>query len=454
MKKAFIIGALLLLITSILIYSCKKNQDLTTTVYTENATNGIVPSDMLKAAKEWHASQTEMPGLLSINTTKSKGILTPLWDNAKLVVQSNGISVIIVPTANSKFASTSLGVVRKFAFQMKGTKILSGKIIEVYGKKNYIAENKDNLIEYYTNGQTKNFSLSIIEYDVNYKYLNNAKYENGVKINCTVRVSLNPNINSTNAQAVTATEGCTDWYLITWYSDGSITSDYLFSDCGGGSGEGYGGDDGSGGGSGTPTSPPNNDNGNGKAEIQEITKNVNNPCISGTLNTVISSNLSNNITNILYNTFGGTQDFNINFIDGSLNDYMKDGSTTSYLYSNGRMDFTVTLNTDVLPDASKEYTAATIYHEILHAYLSTAGTPPGTGLQHIAMANDYVSKLTAALMTAFPNLSLLDAQALSWGGLQDTPAFDAIGASDPTLYNNLKAINSQYRVNSKGTPCN
>lgn len=50
----------------------------------------------------------------------------------------DGTSVIIVPTGRSKLGSTTLDMVRKFAFQMDGTKIFSGNIIKIYGKKDYI----------------------------------------------------------------------------------------------------------------------------------------------------------------------------------------------------------------------------------------------------------------------------------------------------------------------------
>lgn len=226
---------------------------------------------------------------------------------------------------------------------------------------------------------------------------------------------------------------CTEWVYI-----GSTCQTYCSNSSGGGGG-GY-------------SEPGNNDDNDGIAEIKEIIDAVTNACLKSTLNTVISSSLSNNITNILYNTFGGTTDFNIKFADNSLNDDMKDGNTSTTIFTNGRMDFTVTLNTDILPGASKEYTAITIYHEILHAYLRSGGMASGAGLQHNTMANSYVSGLISSLLSAFPTLDPLDAKALAWGGLQDTPAYDSIRVNHPAEYDDLRVRNSQHRANTKGTP--
>lgn len=199
--------------------------------------------------------------------------------------------------------------------------------------------------------------------------------------------------------------------------------------------------------------PYNNEDNDNIAEPKDITNRVDNLCLSATLNAAISNNLSNTITDILHNTFGAQADFNINFLDDNLNDPLKDAKTTPFLYSNGRIDFNVTLNTGVLPSASKEYTAVTIYHEIVHAYLRTLGVT-GQNLQHIVMTEQYVSKLESALQSMFPNLSNLDAKALSWGGLMDTPAWTKFKEDHPADAQNLEVVNAQHRVRTTGTPCN
>ncbi len=252
---------------------------------------------------------------------------------------------------------------------------------------------------------------------------------------------------------------CINYYLVEYHNGIAVGWTYLYSICSGGceqtrfiNNEEYPLTAGCGGGGGGGNNS-NNDDGDNIAELLQILDGVNNQCLKATLNQVISSNLNNSITDILHNTFGATDDFNINFIDAGLNNPMKDGNTSTLRWPSGRLDFEITLNTEVLPDASKEYTAATIYHEITHAYLTTTGVATGTGLQHIAMANNYVTKLTSSLISAFPGLDPLDAKALAWGGLQGTPAFDSIQINHPTEYTDLLVRNSQHRVSTKGTPC-
>lgn len=69
------------------------------------------------------------------------------------------------------------------------------------------------------------------------------------------------------------------------------------------------------------------------------------------------------------------------------------------------------------------------------------------------MAINYVIKLTNSLLSAFPSLDPIDAKALSWGGLQNTNAFDSIRSNHPLEYDDLRSRNAQHRIHSKGTPC-
>lgn len=198
--------------------------------------------------------------------------------------------------------------------------------------------------------------------------------------------------------------------------------------------------------------PNNNDDNDGVAEAKDITDDIDDDCLKGTLNHVISSGLGNSITDILHNTFGGTIDFNLRFHDSDFNDVMKDGKTTPIVWSSSRMDFDINLNTETFSNASKEFTAATIYHEILHAYLRSNGIIGD--LQHNTMANDYTLKLANSLLSAFPNLDSTDAKALAWGGLEGTPAYDSIMTNHPSEFTDFQRRSSNHRTSDKGTKCN
>jgi hypothetical protein len=198
--------------------------------------------------------------------------------------------------------------------------------------------------------------------------------------------------------------------------------------------------------------PPNNDDWDGFVEAQTIDNKIQNPCLSGTFTLVASSSLNNFITDVLTTTFGETGDFNIEIKDEILNNLLKDAVTTAQPYSNGRIDFLIKLNSEVLPDASKEYTGATIYHEILHAYLRTKGIK-GDLIQHNILANEYADKLKDAIINAFPSIDPIDAKALAWGGLHETAAYDSIRTNHPTEFADLQSRNAKHRVSTSGTPC-
>lgn len=201
------------------------------------------------------------------------------------------------------------------------------------------------------------------------------------------------------------------------------------------------------------TDPTNNDDNDNDPEIKDIVKEIDDTCLSATLDAAIIDGLSNNITDLLKNTFGEKSDFNLKFVDEPLNNMMKDGTTRAFMWQNGRLDITVILNTEVLPDASKEFTTATIYHEIIHAYLRTKGVEDKI-TQENTIANTYQLQIKSALMSLFPSLDPTEATALSWGGLSDTTAWSIYQTANPTDALNLLSLNAQHRVLTKGTGCN
>ena len=59
------------------------------------------------------------------------------------------------------------------------------------------------------------------------------------------------------------------------------------------------------------------------------------------------------------------------------------------------------------------------------------------------------------LQTMFPNMTDTDAQALAWGGLSDTTAWQSLMTSNPTLANGILNTNQQYKnaTGTSGTRC-
>lgn len=202
------------------------------------------------------------------------------------------------------------------------------------------------------------------------------------------------------------------------YCKWMISGEYVGSECqSSGNDGGYnrgsgntGGQEGGGSGSG-------GDNSN-----KEIIDSVKNPCLKASLSLAISNGVNNQITGYMNSTFGTSSQKNLTFYQSSTLASQDEGITNGSQY-----DINIYLNSNTLPSYSKEYTIATIYHEVLHAYLNSLFQPNSNGQtfinipnQHEYMATNYVTVISSALTSKFPEISSYDAWGLAWGGLQET----------------------------------
>lgn len=242
---------------------------------------------------------------------------------------------------------------------------------------------------------------------------------------------------------------CTDWYVNGSYYYTScggayICGQYYYQACddsGGGGGGGYGG---GGGGSG----------GNGSAVISDITNNLLNPCLTNTY-TAATIKIQNGVTTILNSTFGVDDALNLAIQESTSMSNSVDGDHSGSR-SGGIFNGTVTLNANILPNASKEYIVATLYHEILHCYLTANLLAKSELAQHEYMVQSYINTMKLSLMTLFSNLDPDTAEALCWGGLQDTAAWNTILTTDPTRAASIITKNQQHRYHNTtgaGTGC-
>jgi hypothetical protein len=134
------------------------------------------------------------------------------------------------------------------------------------------------------------------------------------------------------------------------------------------------------------------------------------------------------------------------------NDMITDATT---IYNQNTNTYEVTLNTNVMENASKEYVAVTIMHEIIHAYMSAYwGTVRNNDTQHPLMVECYFINLMAnSLESLFPNLSQYpgDAMALAWYGFDQTPSWNNFTILEKLAMQN---INDAHKNRTNGTaPC-
>lgn len=160
------------------------------------------------------------------------------------------------------------------------------------------------------------------------------------------------------------------------------------------------------------------------------------PCAQGVLKEIPNVNLK--AQEMINKIFNVSATLNLKFIpDPSLPD-QTDGETTC----GGSGEFfncTVRLNPKMLTSATKDFIAATIVHETVHAYINykRQTLDPATFKQqfpiyaeyignnaaHNEMAVNYVSIMAEMLMARNSRLTRSTAEALSWGGLQKTTAW-------------------------------
>ena len=198
--------------------------------------------------------------------------------------------------------------------------------------------------------------------------------------------------------------GCTLYYLVTYYDDGSIDREFVGSQCD------YGNDcqttigisEGSdiikvncvGGGSG---------GGSGNEDIAKIINDITDPCLKALISRLqYADKLTNIIGGILQNVFGNNDKVILNFSqdDNLKNKEGKDTYGQSYRDNNGV--YQTKLNARLLNnDFSEERQTLTIMHEILHDYFFTQlNIYPN---DHTFMLK-YIYQMTTSLEDLYPQL--------------------------------------------------
>ena len=150
--------------------------------------------------------------------------------------------------------------------------------------------------------------------------------------------------------------------------------------------------------------PPNNsgggnsgggNNSEGKQEDNIIDK-LNNPCAKALL--AKAPNLNNDIAKILRETFGTNNNINVTFKEkNSLRGTTTSGETTRLKSSEGIIDIEIGLNPDILNSATKEYILATMYHEVIHAFLRVELAKLGESAFYKKYPNSFIHNGTGLL---------------------------------------------------------
>lgn len=167
--------------------------------------------------------------------------------------------------------------------------------------------------------------------------------------------------------------------------------------------------------------------GNSSSSPQEIIDMLTDPCLSKILKDVTNSNMSGVVKDIL-KSLGENPNIEVTFQQVHLNGDPAHGNSagTFTRYPNGFVTYsgTVTLNTSVLENSSREMYAGVMIHEAIHSYfrVTTGSDEALTGLDHDVMAKSYIAPMASFLSNLY-GISLFDASAIAWKGLNGTKAY-------------------------------
>lgn len=238
---------------------------------------------------------------------------------------------------------------------------------------------------------------------------------------------------------------------------GSISYQYCWSEYvgtggggGGSTGGGGGGSGGSGSGDGTPPNcdglpvaramrtqcaagwePSGGGSGVGTATHPTVsvlsvnTDSLSNPCLKGVVELIGASGHQSFLSGLYHQFFGSGNDaFKIAYkqdtaLTGASGNPVAAHSDPDTL-ANGTVQWTITLNPNLLKNASKEYIATVVFHELTHAYISFRFPANNTlTQQHQFIFDRWVPSIARAVKELYPGQQDSDYVAMALQGLED-----------------------------------
>ncbi|GEM_PF-2574508 len=192
---------------------------------------------------------------------------------------------------------------------------------------------------------------------------------------------------------------------------------------------------------------------------------VTKPCMNDALRKALGKGAKGKVKALMDSTFLVNSSVNVDFyyyaIPVGNRSYGADAYTGPS--ANNPNHQLIVFNEDRLGNASQEYKVATIYHEVLHAYLAVLVNRDTDGNliitnAHEDMVNNYIRMMAADLRGLFPNMDESDAHKLAMGGLQGTTRYSLLSqAQKADIYNTNIAYSTKPGpgvVGSQGSYCN
>ncbi len=310
------------------------------------------------------------------------------------------------------------------------------------------------------------FDQRIIQFDGSIKVLNSTysfayelNFKNGIKKYTKFLKSFGK-YKSVNKVKSNWDGGCIDWFYVTYYDDGSVTWQYLYTQCGfcepnfflpidneemqikilcsGGGGGGV--------------NPSGNDP---YFLVRSIFSNLTDSCLKRAYDNMMGIGIDNDLNDMIREAFGESKKINLIISQSPAPIYDDDftelaGDSYTNYSNESEATVTVRLNLPFLQYASLELISATIYHEALHGYLRVVSGVTGNESQHNRMAESaYLNKFEASLRKIYPNSSSVDFSSLKWFGLGKTNSFVSLSEIEKQ---NIRQKIYEYKTGT-GTGC-
>lgn len=137
---------------------------------------------IIESAKLWHFQNLD-------KKKPKERQLSPIWDDSWLELSTSGKELLVVPAKENKVNNTRVTIRRVFIFDASEGTISDGRIVELIGHDYNVWENLIFLVKNYDRDVIDNFNGGIIQYDVNYRQLASAVYQEGSRLeNSTTKI--------------------------------------------------------------------------------------------------------------------------------------------------------------------------------------------------------------------------------------------------------------------------
>ncbi|MBV7532474.1 hypothetical protein [Chitinophaga sp. sic0106] len=195
----------------------------------------VAPQALIDAAKTWYATQIKLKDTADEKQSNYK--LKIRWESSIMYPQNNGTHLLIAPTADFKLNNDKYGFLRKAIFVEKEGEIISGNIVEAYGDPKVLSSKNNSLFEQINSSTIPKFNGAIIVYDITYFRLEGRYYKEGIVQGNSKLTSGDTYQNTLSGKHTTPSlsteseQDCRYVFLVTYWSDGTQTWDFLYSYC-------------------------------------------------------------------------------------------------------------------------------------------------------------------------------------------------------------------------------